>query len=112
MANIRNQAARSGKPELAHNTQHTRDQPAALENELIQLIDDFAEFSDINAFMCHAFATSLSDPKWLNPEIITGARLCSIWLQSRTNKLKNDIRQIHAGINNSKNAAAAKTRLS
>ena len=112
MANNRNKTARSVKPEPAHKVQHTGAQPASLEAELIQLIDDFAEFSELSAFLCHAFAISLSDPKWLNPEIISGARMCSICLQSRSAKLKNDLRQIHTGINNSKTEAATKTRLS
>ena len=112
MANIRNKAARSEKPEPAHKTQHIRAQPASLEAELIQLIDDFAEFSELSAFLCHAYTTSLSDPKWLTPEIMSGARLCSLCLQSRTTRLKHDLRQIHTGINNSKTTVATKTRLS
>ena len=68
----------------------------SLAEELLQLSDDFAEFSDMSAFLCNAFATSLNEHEWLNKEIISGARICSNWLYSRTCVLKNDIRQVNA----------------
>jgi hypothetical protein len=67
-----------------------------LAEELLQLSDDFAEYSDMSAFLCNAFATSLNEHEWLNKEIISGARICSNWLYSRTCVLKNDIRQVNA----------------
>ena len=67
-----------------------------LAEELLQLSDDFAEFSDMSAFLCNAFATSLNEHEWLNKEIISGARICSNWLYSRTCELKNDIQQVNA----------------
>ena len=66
-----------------------------LEAELIQLRDDFAEFSDISAFLNHAMAISLSGQEWLNSEVISGARICSNCLKSQTRQLKQDIQRIH-----------------
>jgi hypothetical protein len=102
MAKIKNPATLSGKPERLHKMKLDNDLSPALKTELIELIDDFAEFSEISAFLCHAYATSLSDPKWLNQEITSGARICSIWLQSRTCKLKDDIQHIREAFSNSK----------
>jgi hypothetical protein len=72
----------------------TSDQQQSLAEELIQLNDDFAEFREINAFLCNAYATSLSDHDWLDKDIIAGARRCSSWLQSRSSKLNEDIRHV------------------
>ncbi len=72
------------------------DQALSLSDELTQLNDDFVEFSEVNAFLCHAFASALSDHEWLNTEVIDGARRCSTWLQSRTSELREDFRHVHA----------------
>ncbi|OIR09783.1 hypothetical protein GALL_81890 [mine drainage metagenome] len=71
----------------------TKAQPLA--DELLQLNDDFAEFSDMSAFLCNAFAITLAEHEWLNEEIISGARICSNWLYSRTCKFKDDIRHVN-----------------
>ncbi|MDP2816167.1 MAG: hypothetical protein Q8O19_05765 [Rectinemataceae bacterium] len=75
---------------------HNGDQERSLSDELTQLNDDFVEFSEINAFLCHAFASALSDHEWLNTDAIDGARRCATWLQSRTGELKEDFRHVHA----------------
>ena len=80
----------------AGNINLTGDQPQSLAEELIQLNDDFAEFREISAFLCHAYATSLSDHDWLDKDIIAGARRCSNWLQSRTGKLNEHVRHVQA----------------
>ncbi len=72
------------------------DQERSLSDELTQLNDDFLEFSEINAFLCHAFASALSEHEWLNTEVVDGARRCSTWLQSRTSELREDFRNVHA----------------
>lgn len=72
------------------------DQALSLSDELTQLNDDFVEFSEINAFLCHAFASALSDHDWLNTDAIDGARRCATWLQSRTSELREDFRNVHA----------------
>jgi len=72
------------------------DQVRSLSDELTKLNDDFVEFGEINAFLCLAFASALSDHEWLNAEVIDGARRCSTWLQSRTSELREDFRHVHA----------------
>lgn len=67
------------------------EQSPSLTDELLQLNDKFVEYSEVNAFLCHAFATSLSEHEWLDQEIISGARRCSNWLQSRTSDLRDDM---------------------
>lgn len=74
----------------------TSDQERSLSDELTQLNDDFVEFSEINAFLCHAFASALSEHEWLNSDAIDGARRCSNWQQSRTSELREDFRHVHA----------------
>ena len=96
MAKIKKKSSLSDKPEQVANKKKVGGKLPPLATELIQLKDDFAEFCDISAFLCHALASSLSDREWLNQEIISGARICSNWLQSRTTELKTDIRHVHA----------------
>lgn len=72
------------------------DQELSLSDELTQLNDNFVEFSEINAFLCHAFASALSDHEWLNSDAIDGARRCATWLQSKTGELREDFRHVHA----------------
>jgi hypothetical protein len=59
------------------------DQERSLSDELTQLNDDFVEFSEINAFLCHAFASALSDHEWLNSDAIDGSRHCHIPIPER-----------------------------
>jgi hypothetical protein len=63
---------------------------------LLQLDDDFTEYSEISAFLCHSFATALSNHESLNKDIISGAMRCSNWLQFRSGELKGDIKHVHA----------------
>ncbi len=67
-----------------------------LAEELLQLDDDFTEFSEIGAFLCHAFAAALIDHESINKDVISGARRCSNWLQFRSMEIRDDIRQVHA----------------
>ncbi|MDD4979495.1 MAG: hypothetical protein PHI29_12790 [Gallionella sp.] len=69
--------------------------PVSLADTLITLHDDFAEFCNISAFMCHGFASAIEKPEWLNAEIVSGARICSNWLQGRCVQLKDEIRQVN-----------------
>jgi len=92
MAKIRQKTAIPSKPALpAKSTKLT-----PLADELLKLDDDFAEYSEISAFLCHAFAVALADHESLNKDIISGARRCSNWLQFRSAELKDDIRHVHA----------------
>ena len=94
MTNIRNNVFTSNKSERDVNGEHTSVEAPSLTDELIQLNDDVGEFGDVSAFMCNAFANALTEHERLNKEIISGARICSDWLQQRTGELKDDIRQM------------------
>lgn len=72
------------------------DDSTHLGEQLTQLNDNFIEYSEINAFLINAFSSALSEHEWLNPEVISGARRCSTWLQSRTIKIKEELRHVHA----------------
>jgi hypothetical protein len=62
--------------------------------EIIQLNDDFREFSHISSFLAHALAASLEAHQWLDNDVISGGRLCSNWLQNRTSKLRDEMRHV------------------
>ncbi|OIR08848.1 hypothetical protein GALL_88410 [mine drainage metagenome] len=94
MSNACNNVFTSNKSEQNVNGEHAAAEAASLTDELIQLNDDFGEFSDVSAFMCNAFANALKEHERLNKEIISGARICSDWLQQKTGELKDDIRQV------------------
>lgn len=71
------------------------EQSRPFSEHLIKLNDDFVEYLEINAFLSHAFASTLTEHDWLNPEVISGARRCSSWVQNRGVMLKEEIRQLH-----------------
>ncbi|MBU0620615.1 MAG: hypothetical protein KJ795_02095 [Gammaproteobacteria bacterium] len=96
MTTNRQKAAGAKKTTQSSKKKIASNETLPLAEELLQLNDDFAEFSDISAFLCNAFAITLAEHEWLNKEIISGARLCSNWLYFRTCELKNDIRQVNA----------------
>lgn len=90
------------KPTTARKTTKSSEKSGAnakalsLEEELLLLSDNLAEFSDMSAFLCNAFAISLNEHEWLNKKIISGARICSNLLYSRTCELQQGIRQVNA----------------
>jgi hypothetical protein len=96
MANIRHKTAISAKPAQPGKNTRASNKAPPLADELLQLDDDFTEYSEISAFLCYAFATALSDHESLNKDVISGARRCSNWLQFRSEELKDDIRHVHA----------------
>lgn len=96
MANTRQKTAIPNKPVLSAKATNISDKVPPLADELLQLNDDFAEYSEISAFLCHAFASALSDHESLNEDVIAGARRCSNWLQFRSGELKDAIRHVHA----------------
>lgn len=96
MANTRKKTATANKPAQSAKNSLASNKAPPLADELLQLNDDFAEFSEISAFLCHAFATALSGHESLNEEVISGARRCSNWLQFRSGELKDGIRHVHA----------------
>lgn len=96
MTNTRQKTAIPSKSDLSAKTTRVSDKSPPLAEKLLQLDDDFAEYSEISAFLCHAFATALSDHESLNEDVISGARRCSNWLQFRSVELKDDIKHVHA----------------
>ncbi|OIR10504.1 hypothetical protein GALL_78170 [mine drainage metagenome] len=94
MTHTSNSVFTSNKSERDVESEHASTETLSLTGKLIQLNDDFGEFSDVSAFMCNAFANALQEHERLNKEIISGARICSDWLQQKTSELKDDIRQV------------------
>jgi hypothetical protein len=94
MTQTSNNVFRSNKFEPEVNGDPASAETPSLTGELIRLNDDFGEFSDVSAFMCNAFANALQEHERLNKEIISGARICSDWLQQKTSELKDDIRHV------------------
>lgn len=87
---IANEPAHSGKNACIS------DKAPPLAEELLQLEDNFSEYSEISAFLCHAFASAVSDHEIINADVIAGARRCSNWLQFRSVELKDDIKHARA----------------
>lgn len=96
MTKNKKKPAQSAEGEQPVKRQHVSRKVPPLEEELIKLNDDFAEFSDVSAFLCRAYATTLADHERLNQDIISGARICSSWLQEKACTLKTDLRHVHA----------------
>lgn len=96
MVNIKRKSVISSKPAKHVKNIQGMDKKLPLADELLQLDDDFSEFSEISAFLCQAFATVLSDHESLNKDVIAGAMRCSNWLQFRSGELKKAIRHVHA----------------
>jgi hypothetical protein len=94
MTKIKKSSGMPLKIEQPNSTLNARPETPPIDEALIKLIDDITEFSDISAFICHALAVSLSDRERINDEIATGARICTNWLQSRANVIKEDIRHV------------------
>ena len=59
MTNTSNNVFTSNKSEQDVDSEHASAEAPSLTDELIQLNDDFGEFSDVSAFMCNAFANAL-----------------------------------------------------
>ena len=96
MTKIRQKTAISNQPAQNVKTGCINPNAPPLAAELLQLDDDFTEFSEINAFLCHAFAGALIDHESINKDVIAGAKRCSNWLQFRSQEIRDDIRMVHA----------------
>jgi hypothetical protein len=82
------------KPTLQ--AQHSDKHSNPLAADLIQLIDEVAEFADLSAFINHALTTSLSRPELLNAHITSGARICSTLLQNHSTTLQINLAVVQA----------------
>lgn len=85
---------RPTKPGKHRQTDKDTGRPQVTKDALLQFTDDFAEYADLSAFICNAFAATLKEHQWLTPEIVSGARLCSCWLERRANKLKAELHSV------------------
>ena len=85
---------------------HIDEQCNTLEADLIQLIDDMAEFVDVSIFINHALAASLSRPELLNAHIASGSRICSALLQSQSTAIQDNLREFHARVIATRNTGA------
>ena len=106
MTNTRNNVFTSNKSNQDVNGEHAFAEVPSLTDELIQLNDDLGEFSDVSAFMSNAFANALTEHERLNKEIISGARICSDWLQQKSSELKDDLRQVRLRYDTEHNEAS------
>lgn len=70
--------------------------------QLIQLTDQFSEFSAKNAFFTHALVSALHEPDCLTPEISSGARYFSDELRRTVLKIKDDIKALQAEESNTR----------
>ena len=95
MTNIKQKSAIPNQPALTVKTGYITPNAPPLAAELLQLDDDFTEFSEISAFLCHAFAGALIDHESINKDVIAGAKRCSNWLQFRSQEIRDDIRLVH-----------------
>ena len=62
---------------------------------ITQLNDEVAEVTNLNAFLLHALALSVAEYDWLNPQIISGARLYAEALMRRNDEMKGRMQQVH-----------------
>ena len=96
MTKIRQKTAISNRPALTVKTGYINPNAPPLAAELLQLDDDFTEFSEISAFLCHGFAGALIDHESINKDVIAGAKRCSNWLQFRSQEIRDDIKLVRA----------------
>ena len=62
---------------MAKTDQHKYVDDLQLEQALITLIDEFAEFVSVNAFLVNSMASLISADEVSNREVLDGARYCS-----------------------------------
>jgi hypothetical protein len=73
---------------MARIDQHNNVDDLPMEQVLIVLTDELAEFISINAFMVSSMALLISSGEEANHEVINGARYCSDITQERALKIK------------------------
>lgn len=96
MPKITNKNSKQKMPETHSNISNDGDGIPPLPEAIMKLIDDFADYSDISAFICHALAVSLSEQEQPNKKIIAGARICSGWLQTQSAAIQGNLSDVHA----------------
>lgn len=66
-----------------------------LMHEFIQLVDDFAEYRCINAFLSSSYTAIMSSHEPIRAEVIQGAKRCAELVQDREFRLKGLLDRIH-----------------
>jgi hypothetical protein len=73
---------------MARIDQHNNVDDLPMEQALVTLTDELAEFISINAFMVSSMALLITSGEKANHEVINGARYCSDITQERALKIK------------------------
>ena len=73
---------------MARIDQHNNVDDLPMEQALVTLADELAEFISINAFMVSSMALLIISGEEANHEVINGARYCSDITQERALKIK------------------------
>jgi hypothetical protein len=66
-----------------------------LQLKVLQLYDEFAQFSCQCAFLCDSFSTISAQPEFIEPETIDGIQYYSRWLKTRTLEIKSELKKVH-----------------
>jgi len=74
--------------------QHKYADDPQLEQALIALIDELAEFVSVNAFMVNSMASLISADEVSSREVVEGARYCSDASQARALEIKASLNLI------------------
>lgn len=74
-------------------TRRGGDSPA-LSDELIQLLDDFAEFQCLNAFFTSSVTAVMSSRTPVKEELIQGAKQHAEFIQARMSVMKSSLQQL------------------
>lgn len=70
------------------------DSEQTLAHEITQMVDHFAEYSSVNAFLCSSFTSIMSSNEPIRPEVIQGAKQCAETIQARGQELKTILEHI------------------
>jgi hypothetical protein len=73
---------------MARIDQHNNVDDLPMEQALVELADELAEFVSINAFMVSSMALLITSGEEANHEVINGARYCADITQERALKIK------------------------
>jgi hypothetical protein len=74
--------------------QHKNSDDLQMEQGLVTLADEMAEFTSINAFIVSSMANLISSGEEANHDVINGARYCSDITQERALKIRKNMNLI------------------
>ena len=79
---------------MARTDQHKYVDDPQLEQAVTTLVDEFAEFVSVNAFLVNSMASLISADEVCNREVVDGARYCSDASQARALEIKASLNLI------------------